>query len=170
MRSRKDTDCRIWIGQEALVGQSNEEGGLSDSGIACEGQYERRMRNRARIGLTSDDEFEDVIPARTSHTSERVSGSGLERSVASSCQRGTLHRGSLSDTTSDTSFYQPTTMSAATWRQFFTYRAFLKSVTAGTDCCIKSGLTNTPKLLLVQFASRSRRTSGSSLKSEGSPP
>jgi F-type H+-transporting ATPase subunit epsilon len=32
----------------------------------------RRMRNTRRLGLTGDDEFEDVIPARTSHISERV--------------------------------------------------------------------------------------------------
>jgi F-type H+-transporting ATPase subunit epsilon len=49
----------------------------------------RRIRNTTSLGLTSDDEFEDVIPARTSHISERVYQAQGSGSLASSCQRGT---------------------------------------------------------------------------------
>lgn len=35
----KDTDCWVWIRQEALVSESDEEGGLSHSGVACRAQY-----------------------------------------------------------------------------------------------------------------------------------
>ena len=44
------------------------------------------------LGLTGDDEFEDVIPARTSHISEKgaaYTGPGLVGSVAGGCRRGT---------------------------------------------------------------------------------
>jgi hypothetical protein len=64
-----------------------------------------------------------------------------------------------------------TAMSTATWRQFFTYHPLhLPDLLWRPDCKKKNitGTTNTPKSLLAQFGSRSRRTNAWSLKSEGS--
>lgn len=64
-----------------------------------------------------------------------------------------------------------TAMSTATWRQFFTYHPLhLPDLLWRPDCEKKNitGTTNTPKSLLAQFGSRSRRTNACSLKSEGS--
>ena len=115
--------------------------------------------------LTGDDEFEDVIPARTSHN-ERVYGNSLR--LGPKCQRGSCIVG-VYRTPLPSPFFEPT-MSTATWRQFFTYPA-LFSLKIYSALTIKiTGTTNTPKLLLAQFASRSRRTSGWPLRGEGSPP
>jgi hypothetical protein len=128
----------------------------------------RRMRKRARLGLTGDDEFEDVIPARASHISEGYiklrarARLPAAASVALTPWEFVGHHSQL---------LFPSTNNVGCNLATILHVSCLSQVsTAGIDCCIKLGITNTPKLLLVQFASRSRRTSGSSLKREGSPP
>jgi F-type H+-transporting ATPase subunit epsilon len=93
------------------------------------------MRKTTSFGLTSDDEFEDVIPARTSHISERVYQAQGSGSVASRCQRGT-HRGSLSDTTRNSSFH-PTNNVGCHLATILHVSCLSQVFTAGIDCRIK---------------------------------
>ena len=75
-RDRNHTDSWVRVRQETLVGESDEQGGLPNSGIAC-GQSPPdawgcqddhwRINLRGWVRRTGDDEFEDVIPTRSSH-------------------------------------------------------------------------------------------------------
>jgi hypothetical protein len=84
------------------------------------------------VGLTGDDEFEDVIPARTSHISERV-----YQTLGLGCQQMPPYRESLSGTTRNSSF--PSTNNVGCHLATILHVSCLSQVsTADIDCCKKN--------------------------------